>query len=424
MKILWITNILIGDISEKSPMHGLWMDALLKQLKKEDEFSFVIVTSSNIKSVEKKKLNDIMYYVLPGGLPVHYKRDPITAYKEWKAIFDIEKPDVIQLWGTEYSHAISALQVAKDLEIPSVIYIQGIMKAISRFATGQLPLFTMLRNITLRDIYRNQLLIFQKSWFKNRTESENHLISLSGNVVVENMWAELFCKSINPKINVFKIPLNINEEFSNYSWSLKSMKPHTIICNASGPAYKGLHVLLEALVLVRKRFPDVKLYVPGKPMNVEKGWLNRQKVPGYQNYVSDFIKYNELKENIIFTGYLEQNKLADLLAKSNVYVLSSAIENHSSSLKESMIVGTPSVVSLVGGVPEYFSFGYSGFSYRFGEYECLAGYICELFDNKDLCLKFSTNSREKAKEIKDVNIKDKIVSMYIELNKKGVSYES
>ena len=418
MKILWITNIRIGDMAIGKPMGGLWMDALLKQIKKETEFSFVIATSTNANSVEQKNVDGIQYYAVPGGLPVYYKRDAKIAYNEWKEIFDIEKPDVIQVWGTEYSHAIPALEVAKDLKIPSVIYIQGIMKAISRFATGQLPFFTMLRYTTLRDIYRSQLLVFQNSWFKKRAKTEERLISLSGSVVVENRWAESFCKSINPEIMVYKIPLNINEEFSHHNWSMSTMHPHTIVCNASGPAYKGIHILLEALLLIRSRFPDVKLFIPGKSMIVSGGWLSRQKVPGYWNYVSDFIRENDLEENVVFSGYLTQKELAEKLSQANVFVMASSIENHSSSLKEAMAVGTPSVASLVGGVPEYFHFGDSGFSYRFEEYECLAGYISELFENEELCLKFSNASKEKSKGTNDIEITKKIISMYKKLNQR------
>ena len=394
MKILWITNISIGDMAIGKPMGGLWMDALLKEIKKEKEFSFVIVTSNNSKSLEHKNIDGIQYYAVPGGLPVHYKRDTKIAYNEWKEIFEIEKPDVIHVWGTEYSHAVPALEVAKDLKIPSVIYIQGILRAISRFATGQLPFFKMLKYTTLRDIYRSQLLAFQNNWFKNRAKTEERLISLSGSVVVENKWAEYFCKSINPEIRVFKIPLNINKEFSQHTWSVSTMHPHTIISNASGPAYKGIHILLEALLIIRRRFPDVKLFIPGKSMIVSGGHINRQKVPGYWNYISDFIRNNDLGENVIFTGYLTQKELAEKLSQANVFAMASSIENHSSSLKEAMAVGTPSVASQVGGVPEYFNFGDTGFSYRFEEYECLAGYICELFEDTELCLKFSNASKK------------------------------
>ena len=61
----------------------------MKEIKKEKEFSFVIVTSNNSKSLEHKNIDGIQYYAVPGGLPVHYKRDTKIAYNEWKEIFEI-----------------------------------------------------------------------------------------------------------------------------------------------------------------------------------------------------------------------------------------------------------------------------------------------------------------------------------------------
>ncbi len=418
MKVLWITNIPIGDIIEQKlkPMGGLWMDALFKLLIEGGVHSFVIVTSTTTKATICHKINGTKYYLIPGGPPVNYKRNSKKAKNDWEEIFKAERPDVIQVWGTEYSHAVYALMAANNMGIPSVIYIQGVMKAIAKYATGSLRFTTMLRYTTLRDIVRLQLLVSQKSWFKKRANIEKKLISLSGRIVVENRWAESFCKSIYPDVSVYKLPLNINKVFHQERWTAKGMVPYTIMCNASGPAYKGLHILLKALILIRDRFPTVKLYVPGSAMTVGKG-LSRQQKPGYYGFVTDFINKNHLKENINFTGYLSQRELAFQLSKAHVFVLPSAVENHSSSLKEAMAVGVPSVASLVGGIPEYFHFGRSGFSYRYEEYECLATYVCELFENIELCEKFSESSILIAQETNDCKIIDDIQTMYNELRR-------
>jgi len=164
-------------------------------------------------------------------------------------------------------------------------------------------------------------------------------------------------------------------------------------------------------------YPDVKLYIPGRSM-ITSSFMSRQKVPGYYNFITDFIRRNKLENNVVFTGYLSQDKLAEKLAKTHVFVLSSSIENHSSSLKEAMAVGTPSIASQVGGIPEYFVYEVCGYSYRYEEYECLAGYICKLFGDIDLCNRFSMASRERARIISEEKITDLIVTMYNDLFKK------
>lgn len=420
MNALWITNIPIGDISKEmfnKPMGGLWMDALLSQIKENGDIHHTIATTISTESIISKEYNGVQYHLLPGGNPVSYNRNVSDAQRDWKSIMVNEQIDFVLVWGTEYSHAIPALEVAKELNIPSVIYIQGMMKAIMRFADGLVPQRTMWRYTTLRDIYRRQIWARQNNWFAKHAEVEYELIRLSGSVIVENNWAEIFCKSINPNLTIYRIPLNINKVFYNEKWDSNKITQHTIISNASGPAYKGIHNILYALPLVKRVYPDVKLYIPGRSM-ITKGFLSRQKVPGYYNFITDFIRNHDLVENVEFTGYLTQAQLAKKLSESHIFVLSSSIENHSSSLKEAMAVGTPSVASQVGGVPEYFDYGKCGFSYRYEEYECLAGYICNLFQDKDMCERFSVESRERARAISEGEITKLVVMMYNDLYSK------
>ena len=91
---------------------------------------------------------------------------------------------------------------------------------------------------------------------------------------------------------------------------------------------------------------------------------------------------------------ISQEQLAEQYAKTRVFVLSSSIENHASSLKEAMMVGTPSIATSVGGVPEYVRHGENGFLYRFEEYEIMAGYIKKLFEEDSTAAKISKNGRK------------------------------
>lgn len=414
MKVFWITNIPIGRISVEmfnKPMGGLWMDAMLVQLQRTGQVEFAIATTTPTKETIHREYDGISYYLLPGGHAVYYNRPESEAMNEWRELFEKESPNVLQIWGTEYSHAVPALKVAKELGIPSVVYIQGVMGAIKKYADGLVNTTTRLRYVTLRDIYRNQLWLTQNGWFKQRARVEKRILELSGNIVVENNWAEWMCKAINPNLGVFKIPLNINETFFSKSWNSEAVEPYSIVCNASGTAYKGLHVLLDALVLVKRHYPNVKLYVPGGSVIV-KGVKQRQSKPGYWSFVTDKIIKLGLSENVVFTGYLRPEQLANRLTKANVFVLCSSVENHSSSLKEAMAIGTPSIASQVGGVCEYLENGLNGYSYRYGEYECLAGYIQMLFEDKEKCQRISMAAREKLREYSNDDINSLILSMY------------
>lgn len=415
MRVLWVTNILMGDYAKRltnKPMGGLWMDALFNQLNRDDDIFYTIATTQNVKKVSSETINDVVYYILPGGIPAKYKRSHNNAKSDWIEVFQDVKPDVIHIWGTEYSHSLPAVELAKEYNIQTVIYMQGIMKAIAKYASGNVSIGNMIKYTTLRDLLKFQPLFLQKKWFSKCAKTESKLLKKVDAIIVENLWAEAFCKSINDNLTIYKVPLNINEEFYKQNWSIQNMTPYTIICNASGPAYKGLHYLLESLRIVKIKYPNVKLFVPGRNIIVSKNSIRRQKKPGYWGYISDFIKKNNLDKNVVFTGYLTQKELAKRLSITNVFVLCSAIENHSSSLKEALTVGIPSIASEVGGVSEYLSFGVNGYSYRYGETDCVAHYICKIFKNESVAIKFSNTSIKKLNVTDDLLIVEKITSMY------------
>ena len=84
--------------------------------------------------------------------------------------------------------------------------------------------------------------------------------------------------------------------------------------------------------------------------------------------------------------------MAKKMSESNCFVMCSAIENHSSTLKEAMTVGVPCVASYVGGVPEYAVNDENCLLYRFEDYEVLAQHIIHLFESRDLCRRLSVRA--------------------------------
>ena len=84
--------------------------------------------------------------------------------------------------------------------------------------------------------------------------------------------------------------------------------------------------------------------------------------------------------------------MAKRMSESNCFVMCSAIENHSSTLKEAMTVGVPCIASYVGGVPEYAFNEKNCLLYRFEDYEVLAQNIIRLFESEDLCKNLSDSA--------------------------------
>ena len=71
-------------------------------------------------------------------------------------------------------------------------------------------------------------------------------------------------------------------------------------------------------------------------------------------------------------------------------------------MSEAKILGVPSVVSYAGGTTDRIKHGVSGFYYQTDAPYMLAHYICKVFEDTKVALRFSENYRKEIKPIIDV----------------------
>lgn len=395
MKVLWVVNSILNDLSVElygKASNGVWMDALLSDFKGKEDYKIVVATTAKRKDVFCFERENVKYYLLPDAPPILYNENKKENRDRWKALIDKEKPDIIQIWGTEFSHGLCCLEVAKD--IPSVIYMQGHLGSIARFYLAGIPRREIEKSITIRDILKRDTIFDQQKKFYRSSVKEKKMFLLSGAIISENEWCNAYVKAEVPSIKIYSCPLTINTVFSKSSWDINSVERHSIICNASGYTIKGLHILLKAVALLKGEFPDIKLYVPGTPVKTGGGIKGRLRRNGYTKYIETLIGKLGIKDNIVWLGSLAQKDLAEEYAKRHVFVMPSAIENHSSSLKEAMTVGMPCISSSVGGIPEYVVHGKNGLLYRFEEYEVTADLVKKVFLSDELAETLSENAKK------------------------------
>ena len=363
----------------------------------QNEHNLVIATTAAVGEPVRLEENGMVFYALPDQPPILYDENKPANIQAWQKLLNDEQPDLIQVWGTEFTHGLCALRLAKG--IPSVIYMQGYLGSIARHYLAGMTHDELKKSVTFRDRIKRDSIVQQQKKYYISTAKEKEMFELSGNVICENDWCENSIRAVVPDVDIYRCPLSINQVFTQYSWDISKAEPHSIICNASGYPLKGLHMLLRAVALLKNKYPDIKLYVPGDKV-VSDGsiqWALRKR--GYTKFIEQLIKELGIEDSIIWLGALPQEKLAAQYTKARVFAMCSAIENHSSSLKEAMMVGTPSVASYVGGVPEYVTHGENGFLYRFEEYDIMASHIQRLFDDDDLALKISENARSRIRSL-------------------------
>lgn len=412
--ILWIVNSPLGPIGELiygKRSNGLWMDALLEDFSIKHECRLIVATTAAVSKTMLAEENNIKYYVLPNTPPICYNEDNEKNINAWKRLIETEKPDLMQIWGTEFTHGLCAMRNCP--EIPTIIYMQGYLGSIARYYFAGISYNELKKNITIRDILKHDSIIQQQKKYEKSSIKEIEMLKRAGNIITENKWCETNIRSIVPEVKNYVCPLSINAVFQAHEWRKENVEPHSVICTASGYPLKGLHMVLQAIALLKNEYPDIKLYVPGPKMISENSLQWKLRKQGYTQYIERMVKKLGITNNIFWMGNVSQEELAKTYEKASVFVLSSSIENHSSSLKEAMMVGIPSIAAAVGGIPEYITHAENGMLYRFEEYEMMASYIKELFENRCLADKLSMNGRKSMLKLHNSNaIYDTMMSIY------------
>ena len=409
MKVLWITNILFSHHREMMGLNdtiagGSWLYAAYEGSLNDSNIELHIITSADVDKVKKSCKDGNTFYILPGGGARSIDVNSESNRQQIQALIDSIKPDIAVLWGTESHLAYLAVQALDS--IPTAVYMQGVIKSIYDHYYDGMP--TKYRNATIRDLIDSVNPHSTINEFKNQVGIERAILESADAVIVENDWCEDICKSINPKLKVFRNKLPIRDVFFQSKWSLEKMEPYSIFTNAGGYPIKGHHILLKALSIVKKQYPNFKCYIPGEQLSTFNSVKRRT---GYTKMLEDIIHNGNLQDNIVYTGFMSSEKMVEHLCKCNVYVMPSVMENHSSSLIEAMIVGAPCISSLVGGVADIAVHSENALIYNSTDAENLAGCIIRLFNNPEMAVKLGA-AAELTKESRKQNFGEEMNHIY------------
>ena len=154
MKILWIVNKLTGKLhikeTGKKSTGGLWLEAMIDSARKDKDIEIIIVNVMDISSVKVLDDGNIRYYSIPGKANEYYDYKSADAHKYWREIIKKEKPDIIELWGTEMPMGLAALDEAGDT--PAVVYVQGILESIGKYYQAGMTDIELRQACTIRDM--------------------------------------------------------------------------------------------------------------------------------------------------------------------------------------------------------------------------------------------------------------------------------
>ena len=418
MRILWTVNLIPSEAAQMLGIHsevlGGWVESMAAQLRGREDIELGIACKAEPGQVFQKEIDGIHYYSLSYS-PKHALEE---LPSQCEHIIEDFKPDLIQIEGTEFLHAKVMLGCGKGRQIPTVVSMQGILNGQYQYQCGQLPVDDMMFSTSLTKIFAAWILHLRKRlWYQPRMKPEREIIEQADYILGRTTWDRAHTYAINPRAQYFSCNRVLRAPFYEKKWEIKRIERHSIYVGNGYFALKGLHFVIMALPQLIREYPDVKLYVAGyKPY----GSRDRRSVikKGYAAYLKKLVQDLQVEEYIEFTGPLNAAQVAEKLSTVHAYVLSSAAENSPNTLGEAMMVGTPSVASYVGGVPDMAVDGEEALHYRNDDPALLAWKLKSIFDDDALALKLSEQGRKKARKTHDAAANAKqLLQVYQEILK-------
>lgn len=399
MKILWIVNMVMPDLAKMlgvgTGASGTWMIDLAHQLSKMEQIELAIacVYGKKFTVVNGKR---VKYYVIPGNGRTMLFYNP-SLIKYWEKVESDFKPDIVHIHGTEYTHAISYLRNYPDKKY--VLSIQGVVKKVSEKHNGELGIKQLIRYRTLRENLHLSGMIEKTLVSKKNARYEREIIQKVHYATGRTDWDKYFMQSINPNIRYYRCYYNLREEFyCAEKWSVqKADKNRVYVSTAAQTPFKGGHIVLRAIAIVKNRFPKTKfVFLGGKVTNGKLVVTD-----GYSKYINKLIKKLEIQNNIEFIGRQDTQGVISLMRNCRICIIPSAIENASATMREAMHIGIPVIAAFRGGMINLIDDRKSGYYYDYSEYEYLAGRIEELLQDDSLAAKFSDNEIKIAEKMHD-----------------------
>lgn len=398
MHILWLINLPLPEASQlmadKPSYLGGWLINASKDLANMENVELSITFPTNKASKFKKLTGEkINYYPFIPVKDINHK--VIENNETFKTLLNDIKPDVVHIHGTEVAHTISMINVCKKLGVKTVISIQGLVSVYAQHIYANLP-FSVIYGFTLRNLLRKDSVYLNKKTFEQRGKNEIKSLQNTKHIIGRTTWDKACANQINPEAKYHFCNETLREEFYKHQWNINNCEKYSIFLSQGQYPIKGLHYMLDAMPLILKRFPNAKVYVSGNDRTKSDTIQDRLFMTYYGKYLKRKIKKLNLKNNIIFTGPLDEAKMCQRYLKSHVFVCPSSIENSPNSLGEAMVLGVPCISSDVGGVSDMLKHKEEGFVYQTDAPYMLAHYVCEIFENEELAMRFSKNAKEHA----------------------------
>jgi len=405
IKVLWFCNVTFSEL--KSTSSGTWLHAMASALLETGSVDLYNITESRLKRITRHNSININQWLIPRKSNRRNKLPNIEIIKEIQEIVNDISPDIIHIWGTEnYWGLLSSRGFIKGNVI---LEIQGLKFAISNYFFSGLSLFEYVNCIGVKELLKPSISLFGlRSEYKKWGKFEKEMLLTHKSISTQSNWVRAYVKSINPQARLFNTSIAIRSEFLEaMKWELNRCVPFRIFtsANSSSISYKGLHILIDAIAILKKQFPQISLCIA---CSISEGL----RLDGYSKWLISKIKHLGLTENVYWLGSLDADNIISQMYQANVVVIPSFIESYCLALEESLTLGVPTVASFAGGMPELATHEETALFFTPGDIVMCANSIERFFTNKELIQKISCKAYNEKRNKKNADIALTQLSIY------------
>lgn len=378
MKVLWLCNVMLPMIAaqlgvEASNKEG-WLSGLADVVleKKEENGIELAVAFPAPESIlaEGEEICSGTADASAGRLTFFGFREDVAHPERYdpglegrmRRIAEAFGPEVVHCFGTEYPHTLALCRTFPRKE-RILISIQGLCAVYANAYFANLP-EKVIRSVTLRDILKRDSIREQQKKFVKRGQMETEAVKLVKHVAGRTAWDSYYTGAWNPGAVYHTLNETLRPDFYGAVWRREDCEPHSIFLSQGDYPVKGLHYMLLALPIIRKKYPDAKVYVAGNSLVRQETIKDRLKISAYGSYLKRLLREHKLQNSVFFLGRLNAAQMKERYLKSHLFVCCSAIENSPNSLGEAMLLGMPCVSADVGGIPSIFTDGSDGLLYE------------------------------------------------------------
>ncbi|MCS0597543.1 glycosyltransferase family 4 protein [Massilia agri] len=211
-----------------------------------------------------------------------------------------------------------------------------------------------------------------RRWIRHTLEKSSTVIALS------SRWAD-FLRGFAPAARVVVIPNSVPLP----PRSDVEVQPGRILFLGQVEPRKGIYELVEALGLLRERFPQVELAIGGQ------GELEQVKRRAEELGVG---------ERVTMLGWVTSGRKQEELARASVFCLPSHAEGLPMAMLEAMAAGKAIVVSGVGGIPDAVQDQENGLMVQPGDAQGLATALARILGDEQERQRLGARARKTIEE--------------------------